>query len=76
MFSVQVAVALAKKIKLSEAIEEGKAAEAFAQSLMDSWGVGDAHCNDGVILLLSQDPRQVIIGLLLPSTQRFLCYLV
>jgi len=64
-------VALAKKIELSEAVEEGKAAEAFAQSLMDSWGVGDAHCNDGVVLLLSQDPRQVMIGLLLTSTWSF-----
>ncbi len=39
--------------------DEGAAAEAFAQKLMDAWGVGDAACNDGVVLFVSQEPRKV-----------------
>ena len=41
------------------AADEGGAAEDFAASLMDKWGVGDGACNDGVLLLLSLQPRQV-----------------
>ena len=41
------------------AADEGRAAEDFAASLMDKWGVGDGACNDGVLLLLSLQPRQV-----------------
>ena len=56
----QVAVALAKEIELPRAGQEpGAAAEAMAARLMDSWGVGEAGCNDGTVLLLSQRPRQV-----------------
>lgn len=39
--------------------DEGEAAERFAAELMDRWGVGDASCNDGVLLLLTLQPRQV-----------------
>ncbi len=39
--------------------DEGEAAEQFAAELMDRWGVGDASCNDGVLLLLTLQPRQV-----------------
>ncbi len=41
------------------AADEGRAAEDFAASIMDKWGVGDGACNDGVLLLLSLQPRQV-----------------
>ena len=41
------------------AADEGRSAEDFAASLMDKWGVGDGACNDGVLLLLSLQPRQV-----------------
>lgn len=55
----QVAVALAKEIELPGRQEPGAAAEAMAARLMDAWGVGEAGCNDGTVLLLSQRPRQV-----------------
>ncbi len=54
-----MAVALAKKNDLSGGTSTGEAAERFAQKLMDAWGVGDAQCNDGVVLFLSKEPRQV-----------------
>ena len=41
--------------------DEGEAAEKFAADLMDKWGVGDASCNDGVLLLLTLQPRQVCL---------------
>jgi len=31
----------------------------FASALMTEWGVGNRRCNDGVLLLLSKDPREV-----------------
>ena len=51
------------------AADEGRAAEDFAASLMDKWGVGDGACNDGVLLLLSLQPRQVpyLVTLLTPG---------
>ena len=63
---VQVAVAATRSIAVPAAADEGGAAEDFAASLMDKWGVGDGACNDGVLLLLSLQPRQV----------PFLCHLV
>jgi hypothetical protein len=45
----------------------------FASALMTEWGVGNRRCNDGVLLLLSKDPREVRAcwaprpALLLPS---------
>ena len=44
---------------MPQGAEEGEAAEQFAAELMDRWGVGDASCNDGVLLLLTLQPRQV-----------------
>lgn len=35
------------------------AAQSFAKALHDAWGVGDAQCNNGVLLLLSVGDRQV-----------------
>lgn len=47
----------------SMGIPAGESAEseaaAFARQLHDSWGVGDAACNNGVLLLLSIGDRQV-----------------
>ncbi len=59
MCSGQVAVALAKSTDLSGGTSTGEAAEQFARKLMDAWGVGDAQCNDGIVLFLSKEPRQV-----------------
>ena len=44
---------------MPQGADEGAAAENFAADLMDKWGVGDASCNDGVLLLLTLQPRQV-----------------
>ena len=57
--TVQVAFAAARSIAVSPEADEGEAAEHFAAELMDRWGVGDASCNDGVLLLLTLQPRQV-----------------
>ena len=66
---VQVAVAATRSIAVPAAADEGRAAEDFAASLMDKWEVGDGACNDGVLLLLSLQPRQVPIPvtLLIPG---------
>mmetsp|Transcript_582 Transcript_582/g.1856 ORF Transcript_582/g.1856 Transcript_582/m.1856 type:complete len:185 (-) Transcript_582:415-969(-) len=34
----------------------------FAQRLMDAWGVGEAACNNGVLLLLSRDDRRMHVA--------------
>ena len=44
---------------MPQGADEGEAAQQFAAELMDRWGVGDAWCNDGVLLLLTLQPRQV-----------------
>lgn len=36
-----------------------QAAATFAAQLFDSWGVGDAQCSNGVLLLLSRKDKQV-----------------
>ena len=66
---VQVGVAATRSIAVPSAADEGGAAEDFAASLMDKWGVGDAACNDGGLLLLSLQPRQVpfLINLSIPG---------
>ena len=55
---VQVAVALMDKMQLVSGSPE-EAAEQFATQLFDSWGVGEADCGNGVVLLLSRSDRQV-----------------
>lgn len=37
-------------------------AEVFAKELHDSWGVGDAECNNGVVLLVSLQDRRMYIS--------------
>jgi uncharacterized membrane protein YgcG len=44
---------------MAPAQDPAEAAQAFAKSLHDAWGVGDAQCNNGVLLLLSIGDRQV-----------------
>ena len=55
----QVAFVAARSIVVPRGADEGESAEQFAAALMDKWGVGDASCNDGVLLLLTLQPRQV-----------------
>lgn len=58
---VQVAVALMNRyIKMGMPREQR--AEFFARTLHNSWGVGNPACNDGVLLLLSVEDRQVRVA--------------
>lgn len=40
----------------------GAAARAFAKRIHDDWAVGSAACNNGVVLLLAMEERQVYIS--------------
>ncbi|KXZ54637.1 hypothetical protein GPECTOR_4g702 [Gonium pectorale] len=58
----QVAVAL--MLRMDTAWTEGhpnlaSATRAFAASLLDAWGVGGRHCDNGVLLLVSRSHGQV-----------------
>lgn len=57
--SPQVAVALMQRMAMAPAQDPAEAAQSFAKALHDDWGVGDVQCNNGVLLLLSIDDRQV-----------------
>jgi len=54
----QVAFAIARRMRLGADSKEA-AAQRFAKGLHDRWGVGHAACNDGIVLFLSKDDRQV-----------------
>lgn len=57
---VQVAVALMRGMVFTG--DAGVAAGKFARRLHDLWGVGDARCNNGVLLLVSIKDRQIYIS--------------
>ena len=54
----QVAVALMQQMGVREDLPVNDQARGFAEELMTAWGVGNAACNDGVLLLLSKQPRE------------------
>lgn len=54
----QVAVALMDKMQ-PLADSPAETARLFATSLFEIWGVGDAECHNGVLLLVSREDRQV-----------------
>ena len=54
----QVAVALMQQMGVREDLPINDQARGFAEELMTAWGVGNAACNDGVLLLLSKQPRE------------------
>lgn len=58
----QVALAIMQKINIASTVTPADAARTFAQSLHDAWGVGFAECNNGVLMLLAVDDRQVYIS--------------
>lgn len=74
----EVTVALMEKLQIANASPQ-EAAQSFAVQLFDLWGVGDSGCQNGVLLLLSRQDRQVLF-LTLPevtlSFQKLLSYLV
>jgi uncharacterized membrane protein YgcG len=57
-----VAVALMKAFELPPGIEAADHALSFAKRLHDAWGVGSPVCNNGVLLLMALDNRQVYIS--------------
>ncbi|PNH09193.1 hypothetical protein TSOC_004234 [Tetrabaena socialis] len=60
MRGFQVAVALARRMQ--ESSDPAGYAERFARALHDSWGVGDAACDNGVVFFLSILDRQLFIS--------------
>lgn len=56
----QVAVALLRKMQTDA--EPSDAAKSFAKELHGRWGVGLRECNNGVLLLLAVEDRQVYIS--------------
>lgn len=55
----QVAVAVMKSMEVPASETPASQAEAFAKDLHACWGVGDKACNNGALLLLATDDRQV-----------------
>ncbi len=55
----QVAVALVKRMLLPPGMTAAAAAAAFANDLFKTWGVGEAQCENGVLLFLAVADRQV-----------------
>lgn len=60
----QVAVAVVQRMQMAPASIPADVAENFATELHDRWGVGDAACHNGVLLLLAVQDRQVLPCLL------------
>ena len=54
-----MAVALMHSMQVEGTRDAAQEAGAFARQLHDSWAVGHAACNDGVLLLLAVVERQV-----------------
>lgn len=58
---IQVAVALMRAFN-AQGDSDDVAAEKFAKALHKNWGVGRQACQNGVLLLLSLDNRQIFIS--------------
>eukprot|EP00951_Prasinocladus_malaysianus_P045543 scaffold607966_cov55-Prasinocladus_malaysianus.AAC.1 len=59
----QVAVAVIEQMDPSYAgTDLARAAEKFARKIHDIWGVGDAECNNGVVLFLTVKDRRVYVS--------------
>ena len=61
----QVALAALGRLDLSSpsssSVSAADATEEFASSIMDIWGVGQAGCDDGVVVVLAKEDRQSFI---------------
>ena len=55
----QVAVAIVPRMKLRSGEDAEDGAARFAGAVMDAWGVGQARCDDGVVVFVSVGDRQV-----------------
>lgn len=49
------------RMKMAPAADPAAVARDFAKTLHDRWGVGDRACNNGVLLLLAVQDRQVTV---------------
>lgn len=58
----QVAVAVMRRMKVHKGEDAAAAAHRIAKALHAKWGVGAAACDNGVLLLLAVDDRQVYIS--------------
>ena len=58
----QVAVAVMRKMKVDDGAQPAEVAKEFAKTLHARWGVGISECDNGVLLLLSVDDRQVYVS--------------
>jgi uncharacterized membrane protein YgcG len=57
----QVAAAVFHRMRADERSVEERV-RYFAKELHDSWGVGDARCNNGVVLVVALDDRRMYIS--------------
>jgi uncharacterized membrane protein YgcG len=57
----QVAVAVLRRMKDDGRAQDERVAH-FARELHDSWAVGDAACNNGVVLVVALDDRKMFIS--------------
>ncbi|KDD74804.1 hypothetical protein H632_c1063p0, partial [Helicosporidium sp. ATCC 50920] len=59
-YTIGVAVAARMSTSSGESLPES--ARAFAQAVHDAWGVGDRACNDGLLVFLALEQRQVYVS--------------
>ena len=59
------------KMQIADA-NPAEAAKDFAIQLFDVWGVGDSGCQNGLLLLLSKQDRQVQIAVSFKATFFFI----
>ena len=55
----QVAVVVVPSMRLRSGEDAGDGAARFARAVMGDWGVGQAGCDDGVVVFVSVGDRQV-----------------
>lgn len=60
--NAQLAVAVIDKMSIGTGADIDASAEKFARTLHDSWGVGSAEKNDGILIFLSIQDRAVFIS--------------
>ncbi|KAF6250917.1 TLP18.3, Psb32 and MOLO-1 founding proteins of phosphatase-domain-containing protein [Scenedesmus sp. NREL 46B-D3] len=58
----QVAVALMHKMDHAKHADKAATAKAFARALHDAWGVGDPECQNGLLVLMAINDREVYIS--------------
>jgi uncharacterized membrane protein YgcG len=62
MEGYEVAVAVMKKMRVRAGEDPATVAREFAKVLHSRWGVGNSECDNGVLVLLSIDDRQVYVS--------------